>query len=55
MLLAVCTQARDTAIMKVRRVMEAVLLDCAREYPALTVFGPRQSGKTTLVHAVFAH
>ena len=29
------------------------LLDAAREYPVVTVFGPRQSGKTTLVRAAF--
>ena len=39
--------------MKVRRVIEEELLDCAREYPVVTVFGPRQSGKTTLVRMAF--
>lgn len=29
------------------------MLDCAGEYPVITVFGPRQSGKTTLVRMAF--
>ena len=29
------------------------LLDCAEEYPVVTVLGPRQSGKTTLVQMTF--
>ncbi len=29
------------------------LLDCADEYPVVTVLGPRQSGKTTLVQMTF--
>ncbi len=29
------------------------LIDCSTEYPVVTVLGPRQSGKTTLVQAVF--
>jgi hypothetical protein len=33
--------------------MSIELKDAAREYPAVTVFGPRQSGKTTLVQMVF--
>lgn len=37
----------------VRRDIAAELLDAAREYPVVTVFGPRQSGKTTLVQAAF--
>jgi hypothetical protein len=35
------------------RQMAPELKDAAREYPAVTVFGPRQSGKTTLVQMVF--
>ena len=35
------------------RLMMPELLDAAREYPVVTVFGPRQSGKTTLVRAAF--
>jgi predicted AAA+ superfamily ATPase len=38
----------------IRRDMEAELGTSAAEYPVVTVVGPRQSGKTTLVRAVFA-
>ena len=38
----------------VKRTMEALLRDCARRYPVITVTGPRQSGKTTLCRKVFA-
>ncbi len=31
------------------------LAQCAKEYPAVTLFGPRQSGKTTLVKTHFSH
>lgn len=33
--------------------MKDELLECAREYPTVTVTGPRQAGKTTLARAVF--
>jgi predicted AAA+ superfamily ATPase len=39
--------------MKIHRILEKELLDCAREYPVVTVFGPRQSGKTTLAQMTF--
>lgn len=39
--------------MKIQRVIQNELLDCAREYPVVTVLGPRQSGKTTLVQMAF--
>lgn len=39
--------------MKVQRVIQAELLDSAGEYPVVTVLGPRQSGKTTLVQMAF--
>ena len=29
------------------------LVECAAEYPVVTILGPRQSGKTTLVHMTF--
>ncbi len=37
----------------IQRDMAAELRSAAREYPVVTVFGPRQSGKTTLVQMVF--
>lgn len=36
-----------------RRTMSAELLALASQYPVVTVTGPRQSGKTTLVRSVF--
>ena len=39
--------------MIIRRDIEAVLLKAAKTHPVVTVFGPRQSGKTTLVRSVF--
>ncbi|RKZ02489.1 AAA family ATPase [Candidatus Fermentibacteria bacterium] len=39
--------------MKIKRVIQNELLDCAAEYPVVTVLGPRQSGKTTLVRMAF--
>jgi len=35
-----------------RRIQDELLL-CAREYPVVTILGPRQSGKTTLAQMVF--
>jgi uncharacterized protein len=37
----------------IKRNLEKELLESAREYPVVTVFGPRQSGKTTLVQMAF--
>jgi predicted AAA+ superfamily ATPase len=37
----------------IRRELETVLLQAARQYPVLTVVGPRQSGKTTLCRKAF--
>ncbi len=37
----------------IRRELETKLLEWARQYPVVTVTGPRQSGKTTLCRAVF--
>ncbi|NBB81076.1 MAG: AAA family ATPase [Verrucomicrobia bacterium] len=37
----------------IKREMEATLLAAAGEYPVVTLTGPRQAGKTTLVRAAF--
>jgi uncharacterized protein len=37
----------------IKREMETSLKDLARSYPIVTIFGPRQSGKTTLVQNCF--
>jgi uncharacterized protein len=37
----------------IRRTLEATLKKVARQYPVVTLTGPRQSGKTTLVQAAF--
>ncbi|MFH1672330.1 MAG: ATP-binding protein [Pseudomonadota bacterium] len=37
----------------IKRVISEELLDCCTEYPVVTVFGPRQSGKTVLVRENF--
>ncbi len=37
----------------IKRDITRELLESAREYPVVTVFGPRQSGKTTLVQMTF--
>ena len=37
----------------IKRDIQAELLAAAREYPVVTVFGPRQSGKTTLAQSTF--
>ncbi len=37
-----------------QRLMEKELLEAAQGYPVLTILGPRQSGKTTLVKKVFS-
>ena len=37
----------------IRRSIESQLKDAVRTHPVVTVFGPRQSGKTTLVRHVF--
>ncbi|MBQ6669198.1 MAG: ATP-binding protein [Deltaproteobacteria bacterium] len=38
----------------IERKLKGILEKAARQYPAVTLFGPRQAGKTTLVRAVFA-
>jgi predicted AAA+ superfamily ATPase len=37
----------------VKRDLTEELLEAAKEYPVVTVFGPRQSGKTTLGQMTF--
>lgn len=37
----------------ISRSIKNELLECASEYPAVTILGPRQSGKTTLAKMVF--
>lgn len=37
----------------IRRTLERKLKQAAGQFPVITVTGPRQSGKTTLVKAVF--
>ncbi|MDZ7832479.1 MAG: ATP-binding protein [Desulfobacterales bacterium] len=37
----------------IKRDISQELIESAKEYPVVTVFGPRQSGKTTLVQMVF--
>lgn len=37
----------------IKRTISEELLDCCTEYPVVTVFGPRQSGKTVLVQENF--
>jgi predicted AAA+ superfamily ATPase len=37
----------------VPRDIKAEMLAASREYPIVTLFGPRQSGETTLVQAAF--
>ncbi|OGN65510.1 MAG: hypothetical protein A3E80_06390 [Chlamydiae bacterium RIFCSPHIGHO2_12_FULL_49_9] len=36
-----------------RRALEAKLLEVRKQFPVVAIFGPRQSGKTTLAQAVF--
>ena len=37
----------------IKRAITKELIQCAREYPVVTLLGPRQSGKTTLVQMTF--
>lgn len=39
----------------IKRSLERVLINYAAKFPALSILGPRQSGKTTLVRATFPH
>ena len=37
----------------IKRDIRTELIEAAGEYPVVTLFGPRQSGKTTLVQMTF--
>ena len=39
----------------IQRILEAPLVERSGQYPVVTVLGPRQAGKTTLVKAAFPH
>ncbi|MBI4830773.1 MAG: AAA family ATPase, partial [Candidatus Lindowbacteria bacterium] len=39
----------------IKRTLAAKLTQAAKQFPIVTLTGPRQSGKTTLVRAVFKH
>ena len=39
--------------MKIKRKLASCILKAARQYPSVTLFGPRQSGKTTLAQELF--
>lgn len=41
--------------MLIDRTIEPVLISLTRQYPVVTITGPRQSGKTTLCRKVFPH
>ena len=38
---------------KIYRHITQEILDMAKSYPVITIIGPRQSGKTTLVRSIF--
>lgn len=38
-----------------KRTLENKLLEIKRQFPVLALFGPRQSGKTTLARTLFPH
>lgn len=39
----------------IKRTLEKALMDAVNQYPVVTITGPRQSGKTTLVKKLFKH
>jgi len=49
------SEAPKNEVFMVPRDLLPELLNCAREYPVITLTGPRQSGKTTLAKAAFPH
>jgi predicted AAA+ superfamily ATPase len=52
MQLAFCTE-KEYHIIMITRDISKELVQCAAEYPVVTILGPRQSGKTTLVQMTF--
>lgn len=50
--LDLCTHIRYTVYM-IKRTITSEIYECSREYPVVTLLGPRQSGKTTLVKMSF--
>jgi len=50
---AICTKGVYSTSMIIRDITEE-LLQCAAEYPAVTILGPRQAGKTTLAQMTFS-
>ena len=43
----------DRGRQMIRRTIEAILREVAGQYPVMPLTGPRQSGNTTLVRAIF--
>jgi len=39
----------------IERTVKKLVLRLAKQYPVVTITGPRQSGKTTLCQALFPH
>ena len=48
-----CRLNFGNSICMIRRTLKTTLKNLARQYPVVTLTGPRQSGKTTLVQAAF--
>ena len=39
----------------IKRKIESTILEAAKYFPVITVTGPRQSGKTTMLKHIFPH
>jgi len=50
--LAICINIIQTDLV-ITRTIKRELLACSKEYPAVTILGPRQSGKTTLARMTY--
>jgi len=46
---------RKILLMIVQREMNCAIMNLAKQYPVITITGPRQSGKTTLVKSLFSN